>query len=258
MKKYEHINFQPPVSVAKAAEKGLKYREMAGGKGGLTVEQAKAEGIGSGVQRAVNLKNRDTLSPDTVKRMKAFFDRHQKNKAIDPKHKDEPWKDRGYVAWLIWGGDPGYAWARKVVTQMEKADRMGKKVAARFLKLSQEHGRSPKEIQDDNAIEWAKDLAELNKEIMKMPGGKTNPESGRTLNQGLKSSEMLFRRKNLNQAPAEDIKAALEIVFEDVKYVDKDIVDYVKQKRKIDWKPKGKISADMAMKVVARFAERAV
>lgn len=125
--KYTHINFKPPKSVADAAKKGLEYREKAGGKGGLTVEQAKAEGVGSGVQRAVNLKNRDELSPDTVKRMKAFFDRHQKNKAIDPKYKDEPWKDRGYVAWMIWGGDPGYTWAKKIVEQMEKADKTSKK-----------------------------------------------------------------------------------------------------------------------------------
>lgn len=106
---------RPPKAVADAAKKGLEYRERAGGKGGLTVEEAAKEGIGSGVQRAVNLKNRDSLSLETIKRMKAFFDRHKKNKAINPKYKDEPWKDRGYVAWLLWGGDPGYAWAKKVL-----------------------------------------------------------------------------------------------------------------------------------------------
>jgi len=87
------------------------------------VGEAKKEGIGSGVQRAVNLKNRTQMSPSTVRRMKAFFDRHKKNKEINPKHKDEPWKDRGYVAWLLWGGDPGYTWAQKVVDQMDRADK---------------------------------------------------------------------------------------------------------------------------------------
>lgn len=122
MEKYDHINFIPPKSVASEASKGLEYRQKAKGKGGLNVSQAKAEGIGSGVQRAVNLKNRDKLSPDTVKRMKAFFDRHQKNKSIDPEYKNEPWKDRGFVSHLLWGGDPGYSWAKKVVNQMETAD----------------------------------------------------------------------------------------------------------------------------------------
>ncbi len=26
------------------------------------------------------------------------------------------------IAWKLWGGDAGYAWARKVVRQMEAAD----------------------------------------------------------------------------------------------------------------------------------------
>jgi len=136
MGKYNDINFVPPKAVANAAAKGLKYRQKAGDKGGLSVQQAKKEGIGSGVQRAVNLKNRDKMSPGTVKRMKAFFDRHQKNKSIDPKHKDEPWKDRGYVAWLLWGGDPGYSWAKKTVERMEKADKkikMAKRVVLRWI-----------------------------------------------------------------------------------------------------------------------------
>lgn len=134
MPRYEHINFVPPKNVAEAASKGLEYRRRAGGRGGLDVFEAKKHGIGSGVQRAVNLKNRNKLSPDTVKRMKAFFTRHEKNKAIDPKYKKEPWKDRGYVAWLLWGGDAGFAWSRKIVKQMMNADQeMSKRVASCFF-----------------------------------------------------------------------------------------------------------------------------
>lgn len=129
--KYKHIDFRPPDSVAKAAEKGLEYRRKASpsNKGGLTSEEAGKEGIGSGVQRAVNLKNRDKLSPDTVKMMHGFFSRHEKNKAIAPEHKGEPWNDKGYVAWLLWGGDPGQSWAAKVVRQMRDADEKAKSAA---------------------------------------------------------------------------------------------------------------------------------
>lgn len=38
------------------------------------------------------------------------------------KYRDEPWKDKGYVAWLLWGGDPGKSWAAKVLKQMEAAE----------------------------------------------------------------------------------------------------------------------------------------
>lgn len=126
--KYDHIDFKPPESVANAAVRGLEYRKKGGG-GGLSTEQASKQGIGSGVQRATNLKNRTNLSPSTVRRMHSFFSRHEKNKAIDAKHKGTPWKDRGYVAWLLWGGDPGAAWARKVVRQMDAADEKAKKAS---------------------------------------------------------------------------------------------------------------------------------
>jgi hypothetical protein len=122
MSKYEHIDFQPPNSVAEAAEKGLEYRKKQTDKAGLTPAEASKEGIGSGVQRAVNLKNRDIISPKVIKQMVAFFSRHEKNKAIDSKFKSEPWRDKGHVSWLLWGGDPGKKWAEKVLKQMEKAD----------------------------------------------------------------------------------------------------------------------------------------
>ena len=123
--KYSHIDFKPPKSVADAAEKGLEYREKASpsNKGGLTPAEASKQGIGSGVQRAVNLKNRDNISPDVIRQMVAFFSRHEKNKSIAPENKSTPWNDKGHVAWLIWGGDPGKAWAEKVRNQMDAADK---------------------------------------------------------------------------------------------------------------------------------------
>lgn len=126
--KYKHINFKPPESVANAAKKGLDYRDKQGeDKAGMTTEEASKEGIGSGVQRASNLKNRDTISPEVIKQMVAFFSRHEKNKSIAPEHKNEPWKDKGYVSWLLWGGDPGKTWAEKVLKQMGAADEKAKK-----------------------------------------------------------------------------------------------------------------------------------
>ena len=125
--KYDHIDFKPPKSVADAAARGLELRQKAkkSHKGGLTTSQAKKEGVGSGVQRAVNLKNRNTLNPSTVRRMLRFFMRHEKNIKVDPGK--TPQTDRGYIAGAIWGGQPGYAWARKIVRQMDAADVKAKK-----------------------------------------------------------------------------------------------------------------------------------
>lgn len=122
--KYEHIDFKPSESAASSAARGLELRKKNKGKGGLNVQQAHKQGIGSGVARAVSLKNRKTLSPSTVRRMKAFFDRHEKNKGASG---GKPLsQDKGYVAWLLWGGDAGRAWANKVCRQMDAADKKSK------------------------------------------------------------------------------------------------------------------------------------
>lgn len=117
--KYDHIDFKPPKSVADTAAAGLKARQKApkSRKGGLSPQEAKKQGIGSGVTRAVTLKNRKHLSPSTIKRMFSFFSRHEKNKNTP----------RGRIAWQLWGGTPGFAFARKVVRQMEAADKKSKK-----------------------------------------------------------------------------------------------------------------------------------
>lgn len=131
---FEHIDFKPPKSVASAAARGLTYRKkQKGDKAGLTPSEAAKQGIGSGVQRATNLKNRDAISPKVIRQMVAFFARHTKNKAIKAEFKNEPWRDKGYVSWLLWGGDPGKTWAEKVLRQMESAEkRSTRKVAGLY------------------------------------------------------------------------------------------------------------------------------
>ena len=120
-KKYEGIDFKPPASVAEQAEKGLEYRRRSG-KGGLSSQEAGKSGIGSGVQRAVNLKNRNNIAPDTIQQMLNFFSRHEKNKDISKENQKTPWEDAGYVAWLLWGGDAGKKWAEGIKTKMLEAD----------------------------------------------------------------------------------------------------------------------------------------
>tara|TARA_R100001163_G_scaffold64608_1_gene59264 strand:- start:1206 stop:1541 length:336 start_codon:yes stop_codon:yes gene_type:complete len=100
--------FKPPKSVAKAAERGLKLRDKqsASNKAGTAV----------GLARANQLKNQENLSLSTVKRMKSYFDRHEVDK------QGEGWgvDSKGYQAWLLWGGDPGRAFAERIVRQQEK------------------------------------------------------------------------------------------------------------------------------------------
>lgn len=133
--KYQHIDFKPPQGVADEAEKGLEYRKKQGAdKAGLTTEEAGEQGIGSGVQRAVNLKNRVNVSPEVIGKMVGFFARHEKNKDIAEEHEGTPWKDKGYVSWLLWGGDAGKTWAEKVKAQIDSADEKAKKTSSRIAR----------------------------------------------------------------------------------------------------------------------------
>ena len=69
-----------------------------------------------GLARARDISNKKGLSADTVKRMKAYFDRHEVDK------KGETWKDqgKGWQAWQGWGGDAGRTWANAIVERLNK------------------------------------------------------------------------------------------------------------------------------------------
>jgi hypothetical protein len=71
-----------------------------------------------GLARANQLANGENLSRDTIARM-ASFNRHRKNAQISPQFKGTPWMDRGYVAWLLWGGTEGVDWAIRKLEQID-------------------------------------------------------------------------------------------------------------------------------------------
>lgn len=113
--KYDHIDFKPPSGVRSEAQKGLDWRSEFG-RGGTAI----------GIARARDLSNGTKISPETARRMKAFFDRHQSDKNAEgwsPGEKGFP--SNGRIAHALWGGDAGYAWSRKLVRQMEAAENRG-------------------------------------------------------------------------------------------------------------------------------------
>lgn len=110
--------FKPPQGVQSAAARGLELRAK-WKRGGITNSEASEQGIGSGVQRATNLKNGDAISIATIKRMAAFFSRHAKNYRPEKKEPDGG-PTAGTVAWLLWGGNAGKSWAEGILNRVEK------------------------------------------------------------------------------------------------------------------------------------------
>ena len=104
--------YRAPAGARAAARRAIRWKEKYGDevKGGTQV----------GWTRAGQLARGENLSRSTVARMASFFARHKGNEAVDPKYKDEPWRDAGHVAWLIWGGDPAAKWSRSKMDQLAK------------------------------------------------------------------------------------------------------------------------------------------
>jgi uncharacterized protein YifE (UPF0438 family) len=103
--------FVAPQAVRANARRGLELRKKFG-RGGTAV----------GIARARDIANGSALSLSTIKRMNSFFARHE----VDKKGKD--WNNsakpsNGKIAWLLWGGDSGWAWAKKIIRQEESKEK---------------------------------------------------------------------------------------------------------------------------------------
>lgn len=99
----------PTKAVADEAAKGLKLREKHG-CGGTHV----------GLNRGKQLAERRELSPEIVKKMRAYFGRHNIDK-LGKNFGDQGNPSAGDIAWLLWGGDAGKAWSEKTMKRLEKA-----------------------------------------------------------------------------------------------------------------------------------------
>ena len=99
-----------PQGASNNARRMLDWREKYGRdvvKGGTEV----------GWKRANQIASRSNLSLDVVKRVHSFLSRHKENATIAEEYKNEPWKDRGYVAYNLWGGAAMVNWAKKISEQ---------------------------------------------------------------------------------------------------------------------------------------------
>lgn len=105
--------YTPNAGMKAAARRALKWKE-----------DGKATGAGTpvGWGRASDIVAGRSMSLSTVKRMYSFFSRHE----VDKKGKDwgnDSNPSNGYIMWMAWGGDAGFAWSRSIV-EKEKAKKV--------------------------------------------------------------------------------------------------------------------------------------
>lgn len=114
---YDGINWEPSEKVRAAFKRGLDLYEQGRGGDGLVVETLTwARRIAAGV----------LVTPDKARKMAAWHARHASDKR--PGWDDDGKETPGYVAFLLWGGEPGREWAERLVRQMDEQDRADKGV----------------------------------------------------------------------------------------------------------------------------------
>lgn len=102
------VDTRPTAEMAAAAAKGLRLREEHG-RGGTAI----------GVARARDIKNRKNLSRSTVGRMVNYFARHDSDRDA-PGFGNDADPSNGWIAWLLWGGYPGRAWAKRKLAEFKR------------------------------------------------------------------------------------------------------------------------------------------
>ena len=105
------VDLKPTAAMAAACRRGLKLHEDGRSGDGLKPET---------VARAKRIAARETLTPEHVTEMRAWFRRHKVDRrpGWDAAGKESP----GYTAWLLWGGAPAWRWSEAKVAQMERAN----------------------------------------------------------------------------------------------------------------------------------------
>ena len=98
-------SYAPTQAMIEEARRGLDWREEFN-RGGTEV----------GVARARDIVNGRALSRDTIGRMSSFFARHEVDKQGQGFNRDEDgYPSAGRIAWALWGGDPGRAFADDII-----------------------------------------------------------------------------------------------------------------------------------------------
>ena len=106
MKRNTERTFIPPEMVALEAEYGLELRSQQPPSNRCCTAV--------GLARAKQLKNRQPVSVDTLKRMRSYFQRH----AVDKKSARWAVDSKGFQAWLLWGGDSGRDWCNRILDEL--------------------------------------------------------------------------------------------------------------------------------------------
>jgi hypothetical protein len=168
---------KPTSGMKSAAQRALNWHKE-GKRGGTSVGFARANQIVSG----------ESLSDDTVKRMYSFFSRHEVDKkATGFNSGEEGYPSPGRVAWDLWGGDSGFAFARSKVKHTIK-----KMIEEELTDVIQ---KSDKKVKVGQMVSWGSSGGNAKGKVVKIKrNGSINvPNSSFTISGTEESPAVLIR-----------------------------------------------------------------
>jgi len=189
---YPGLRFIAPQAVRDAARKGLRLYEEGRGGDGL---QPKT------VAEARNIAARRDVPPDKIRRMRAWFARHESDKkpGWDKPGKETP----GYVAWLLWGGDAGRRWAEEMVPAMERIEAEREQRAIKQMVKPIELG----------SVEHKQAYEEFGRRADRLMAGFQREVSRLMLQQGEELADRLVKQATKAMESEQDIDAIWDEVF---------------------------------------------
>lgn len=134
----------PPEAVARNAQMALDVRaEKPPSEQGMTLV---------GLARANQLAKRDPVSVATLRRMLSYFERHE----VDKQGATWDEQGKGWQAWMGWGGDEGWDWAKEIIAE---EDAMTTKASRRHSEADMKLIRSARK-QLTTAIDTLRELGD--------------------------------------------------------------------------------------------------
>lgn len=129
--------YTPPVAVAENAQRALDVR--------ATKPPSQQGMTPIGLARANQLAKREAVSLTTIRRMVAYFDRHE----VDKQGSTWDEQGKGWQAWMGWGGDEGRMWANRILQESTKMETKSmdnfnsrqRMIAASLMEVAHEEGK---------------------------------------------------------------------------------------------------------------------
>mgnify|MGYP002623617335 CR=1 FL=1 len=136
------IDLTPTKGMVEEAKKGKEWRKEFG-RGGTEV------GL-----KSANMIINNELTIERVKKMYAYFQRHEVDKQAEGFEVGEDgFPSAGRIAWALWGGDAGMSWSTKKRNQIEKEEkeeRVTEKIEKALEKKVEEHNEEVKDL----SLDW--------------------------------------------------------------------------------------------------------